>query len=1244
MFKIIREKLSRIVWSNKTSKLGFLNINTNPRWMKKLIETDPAFICAVQGKAANLELLNTALTNAVNKDKLLIDALTSPKGIRNNPECMKKICEINGEYFSYAGPEAMTFENYLIAIKHLDPYLELYQTRWLMNSSFTELPKSEIEKFCQYNGSLLELLAEKQITKEIIDIAFSNPDPNKQPKISNAASICASTDLMKYACELDGINYIYKLCSDPNKELLNIALNHQDPNKKLTFDRIPKDFTQKLDYEDIKELINSDNRWLKYLNVATAPKDQIIKLIKYEPADFVTDFRFFSKYISDEEIMNAILEEAEKNRYTNKQLNEMMQIVINHNLIHSNCFEKITSILCKQNDVDYDFFKYHITRASKINDEILETLNFEILQPKYHKLYDDNGYEKLYTLTVYRRIQEQIISIAKPIKNGKVDLELGTKRLQLLEKLLKKATVDKNGNKIKDWIPYYNKIIYSFSKYNFLYNNIIENSDQMTDELLETLTNYVLGNHDFEIKNIEELKNYETIRENWLRNILERSYSYPLEQTKNATFEKLFGISLSTVKELLPYCQGILKSPNQFHPDIVDFFKTINLIMQENNADLLKLTISEFDFNNHLEEKDIIHLRSLLKKQFVKLYNETLFKVENKTPDDIFEGIKIYKAAGPEANQKFNISLTVLEAYASTGRHGPNYNYKEAWNQPKIYNHGICTSYIGNNNLAMAKPNFAILGFTDYEEDSLLLSGPDDIGSHNNSFDVTASEGSKSSYLTPFDMINATRSFHNEMVFERKSGTNRKRQPAYVVLVCDDYDKIKKDYELYSKSAHYQTSPLKKNALETDLLYHSLKAAKDFSIPIVVIERNKIAEQEYHHIIEKLTEFKYQRKLSRTNIREYYYEFITNLENNHISNYDNPIDKKYFNYSTSEFVSETIEEQIAENIKYNPSVALILIEELEAIIKEEKEKDKNKSHCNLAFDYNYLLKLCANQRKNIQRNITSPQYVSYLFDDRIFDMSNLTNYNQYVKNTLTEEQLTITDISDMLSESIINQISITINDIDKEALYQERQNGPHSRKHIENVILFSALIATDLNLPKEDLDLLLIAALYHDSGRTNDYHSSHGKEGSLVAQDHLEEKIPPLELKIIAAAIEYHEVVERKNKDGSINYSALDKICANLGMDTKDESLMQRTRVIANCLKDADALDRTRFHPTGRSFVRSEFLHYPISKKLIKASMQINEYYFSKEVEKFYEEEGNPAIFTTEKNKEKVKEWSKIKK
>lgn len=132
----------------------------------------------------------------------------------------------------------------------------------------------------------------------------------------------------------------------------------------------------------------------------------------------------------------------------------------------------------------------------------------------------------------------------------------------------------------------------------------------------------------------------------------------------------------------------------------------------------------------------------------------------------------------------------------------------------------------------------------------------------------------------------------------------------------------------------------------------------------------------------------------------------------------------------------------------------------------------------------------------------------------------------------------------------------------------------HNIYHIQRVMFFSQIIAQNEGISKENLTLLLWASALHDSGKTKDRRDfEHGKNSAKIAKEYLLNNINSLskeDIKIIQIAIEYHTVQEKEK----INVIELERLCQRYNISTTN---LERIKKISIILKDADALDRTRF-------------------------------------------------------------------
>ena len=300
---------------------------------------------------------------------------------------------------------------------------------------------------------------------------------------------------------------------------------------------------------------------------------------------------------------------------------------------------------------------------------------------------------------------------------------------------------------------------------------------------------------------------------------------------KNVIFEKKYDLDYEKAKFIRDrYFHNIEElKKSSLDNGIINIIQEFDNIIKEDSIENLKIlyltskTI-ENDFNTALS------LESYLRSAYAKLYNETLYQLndndisKNKIFQNVFyngKKIKFY-----EANGDFNMQVHVLGAYRYWTR--PD-NFLNDWEQPKIASHGICTSYIGNNQIAIARPKGPIIGFSNFEKGSLLLAGNYDLASTNKDFSISSEK--PYNFLPPKTMIDSTRHTHNEMVIDRIKHDGdinniRKRNPNYIVYIVDD---INNQNNFLDKNEFYQMT---------------LQASSDFNIPIVVIDRLKYAKSE----------------------------------------------------------------------------------------------------------------------------------------------------------------------------------------------------------------------------------------------------------------------------------------------------------------------------------------------------------------------------------------------------------------
>jgi len=146
----------------------------------------------------------------------------------------------------------------------------------------------------------------------------------------------------------------------------------------------------------------------------------------------------------------------------------------------------------------------------------------------------------------------------------------------------------------------------------------------------------------------------------------------------------------------------------------------------------------------------------------------------------------------------------------------------------------------------------------------------------------------------------------------------------------------------------------------------------------------------------------------------------------------------------------------------------------------------------------------------------------------------------------------------------------------------------HGQTHADNVSLFATYIALCEGISQSDISLLQEAAIYHDIGRISDYDdNNHGELG----------------------AIKYLKMVSPNNEVAFLIESHATKLELN-DLANKYKILTSRRRTLfslVNIIRDADALDRTRFRLTKPSNnLDISYLKTNSSQKIIRAALELN--------------------------------------
>ena len=505
------------------------------------------------------------------------------------------------------------------------------------------------------------------------------------------------------------------------------------------------------------------------------------------------------------------------------------------------------------------------------NADLNETIDIRVLLPKYSFLND-----MIDMIVTNKDVQEQLLSLSDE------KLELFKLMYQRISENVdyRVPYVTALLNRMGTMTPY-TSWKNTYYRYEQLEGSIIESikdgrelSVEEIDNLLYLYTTNVIWN----VRGIEELRNF--TKENGIfqisiDNIIQNEQKQEkkdINRIKNALLLKTYGIDLISAEALCKRynIKGI--KINQDNIDLFEMYKAMLEIIGENDANVLIDVYNQFSNQTEVSPNfmRVITFENAMRKIFAQNLNMSVFKCgDNYT----LEGdVTIY-----DAGTDFKMIVTAIGAYQSNFEDKDN--YKEYWNSPTIRSHGNCCSLIGNNNLSMANPKNVIFGFSTMDDNMLLLSSSRDINSTPSSrqFNIATEQGLGTNYTidgkeyssigrmglgiefsNPDNLLDNTRGDYNELVYERRdlssNPTFYKKNPDYIVYI-EEYENIDEYFEQYKDNNEMLIYLNEQKEQQKYQLEQSLKAAKDFDIPIVKINRERCAKQAITEIEQSISDF-----------------------------------------------------------------------------------------------------------------------------------------------------------------------------------------------------------------------------------------------------------------------------------------------------------------------------------------------------------------------------------------------------
>lgn len=792
---------------------------------------------------------------------------------------------------------------------------------------------------------------------------------------------------------------------------------------------------------------------------------------------------------------------------------------------------------------------------SLIFENILQMLNetknanemtIEALIPKILTIASDNSY---YYEDPKKRTKLSTIRI-----EGKLDLSTLTKEDW--------KTLSYIG--LRDQSNYYNEIEMTMF-------------GEMKDEIDITLN--ILPN----VVTNDDLKDYEQRRQALCdAYFMQALEGKDLKQAQNAYLNKYYSINIEEAKAIVSMYSGSIESLSKIEKYNFQTSYILGIMQALNTTSLQKLQ-EIYQDKKVIDFDDYIYMDQAIRQMFSEEMSESVYKITDKIVDEhgnLVEsrpkmmsftleenGVAITKEV-PVYEPGFDFKMLIHSTAAYGEMELLNNNYFDSWNKSlRTANHGICCSLIANDNLGMAAVKDVLLGFDSWDKKAISQSSPYDLHTYNDGYNLQ--EGHAMVFLTPQDIINTTRHTHNEQTLERVELRPEKKvkgcaniQPSYVIIASDMPD------------------PLKAKAI---------KCSKEMNIPIVYLDKEKIITHEQEKIDSKIALWK------ETSNRE---EKLDLLEQILISHENNRCGLRMTNpdwveeYFPTRKIESIIEQSISEfQNKY------FLTGDIKSYYQSSKQLmdilDRERRKFNLAYE--------ATSRSN-EIDLPIEEYENRLI--QVVD-NNLGHYNRpKLESIIQSIEENKTDENE--HKIILNAISSDLLEAthDLQELYPGDAKN-HNIGHIERVMLLSQAIGPSVLKKENDaidyeaMNMLMQCAKYHDCGRENDtLDSSHGKRSAEKMVPYLEKQgYSKNQVHMMQVAVEYHE-----HEDDEQTF---DKLCQSYHIP---EEAKERTKLIANCLKDADALDRVRFHKESAKLDKTR-LRTEQAKELISTATQLVNYY-----------------------------------
>ena len=541
--------------------------------------------------------------------------------------------------------------------------------------------------------------------------------------------------------------------------------------------------------------------------------------------------KFFSKFFSHEELESVLTNNGE----LQGKLLKVSQLYAKDNTV----LKSLNGKLLKDQYQNIPNYKMQlIAKNSKFQDAILG------LNDYHYSLYNKMAQLVAQKTDRWNRFEKNIVENLSDGYYG-----------ELLNDLYEQA---KQGNKITT--QDLETLTFLFSKHCYL-KSVSDEELTKTPDMYKEYLEIAHSNNIFNITNKKELEHFEQLKElvcdtvltnpsldneqltapisKYLRHFIQLS---ELDRMKLALLQKYYNMDLEEASNIVNKFSSDIDSifvNDDYQANIIEQIKAIKNIFESNDINVLR-QIGDLEIIVQTDLSTSTYLVEETKEMFEQLYKENLYmpKEEEKIGYTTYNGKEIEVF---DANTDLSM---IVKTVGSTDE-----NSQDIWNRMtkdgekgrKDLRYYTCTSYMTDENLLEQDNDISvILGFAqgtnNYSFDAIYphdahtpFYGGDDIYNDLNG-----------SYMVPSTLEMNTDNQYNEVVINTlgvdENGQMTKMQPDYIIYIKGQSDL---------------------DGLENDPVWEkSKKAAIEFGIPIVVIDREKVRESEKTKIANMSEELK----------------------------------------------------------------------------------------------------------------------------------------------------------------------------------------------------------------------------------------------------------------------------------------------------------------------------------------------------------------------------------------------------